>query len=197
VASTNGDTPSTRIADICSRRSPSRPRYSRQLSRFTLITAAAWARPSGSLNGDVKQAGNDLATTKSDASQGQGTDCTNVQSTVYNDAASTLYNDQESSLTNDVDSLSRDISSVRGDIGTVNSDLQALQADGVSAPSGAGSAISSAQSAIASAIGQANPDINSVQSDVSQGFSIANGLAYGNCAGDGPGNPPAGIQPVS
>ena len=43
VASTAGETPSTRIADMCSRRSPSRPRYSRQLSRFRVITAAAWA----------------------------------------------------------------------------------------------------------------------------------------------------------
>ena len=48
VASTAGETPSTRTADMCSRRSASRLRYSRQLSRFTLITAAAWASASGS-----------------------------------------------------------------------------------------------------------------------------------------------------
>src|SRR5271166_4266024 len=48
VASTAGETPSTRTAAMCSRRSPNRSRYSRQLSRSTVITAAAWASPSGS-----------------------------------------------------------------------------------------------------------------------------------------------------
>ncbi|MGD0559256.1 MAG: hypothetical protein ABSA93_30310 [Streptosporangiaceae bacterium] len=149
------------------------------------------------LSGDVSEANTDLATTKSDASQGQGTDCENVQDTVYNDASDTLYNDQTDSTSNDAGTLQQEIGTVRSDIAQVNSDLQTLTGDGVVAPSNASSAISAAQSAIASATSQGNADINAVESDVSQGYSVANGLATGACDGDGPGSPPSAIQPLS
>jgi hypothetical protein len=150
-----------------------------------------------SLNSDVTQANTDLATTKSDASQGQGSYCVNVDSTVYNDAASTLYNDQVSTTSNDANTLQTGIGSVRSDISTVNGDLQTLSADGIAAPSEANTAISSAQSAISAAVTKGNADISAVEADVSQGYAIANGLATGSCQGDGPGSPPSPVQPIS
>ena len=150
-----------------------------------------------SLNGDAQTANNDLGTTRSDAIQGQGYDCENVQDTVYNDAVTTLYNDQVTSLANDVATLQQDISTVRGDIGTLNGDISALSGDGQPAPSDSSAAVSAANSAIASAISNANGDIATVNSDVRQGYSVANSIATGNCAGDGPGNPPPPEQTIS
>lgn len=149
------------------------------------------------LNGDVHQAVSDLQQTQSDASQGQGYDCENVQDTVYNDAATTLYNDQVTSLANDVTTLQQDISTVQGDIITLKGALSTLRADGLAEPSGSAIAISGAQTAISSAVSQANTDIGQVNSDVVQGYSLANGLATGQCAGDGPGSPPSPQQDIS
>jgi hypothetical protein len=156
-----------------------------------------------SLSSDVTQANSDLGQLKSDAAQGPDGSgnspgsCVNVSSTVYNDADSTLYNDQQSSLDNDVNSLAGAIQIARGDISTLNADLSSLSSSGLPAPAGAQAAISAAQQAIRQAIASANSDIAQVNQDVVVGFQIANGLATGACAGDGPGAPPSPIPPLS
>jgi hypothetical protein len=142
-----------------------------------------------SMNGDVSSAANDLQSLKNDAAQGQGSNCDNVSVTVNNDASVTLNNDLTVTIANDLQvTLSQDLSSVRGDISSVQSDVQHLQADGVSVPpTGAGEA----QNAVASVIQQANADNATVAGYVDTGYQIANNLAYGACAGMGPGSPPS------
>ncbi len=68
---------------------------------------------------------------------------------------------------------------------------------GLATPSGAQAAISAARSVISHAVLTANADIQKVNSDVSQAYSLANNMATGNCAGDGPGSPSSPIQPIS
>jgi hypothetical protein len=144
---------------------------------------------------DASQTGTDLNTTRSDAAQGQGTDCENVSSTVYNDAASLVYNDAVSLTSNDIDTLTRDIATVQSDIATLKSAVQTLAADGGSDPSAAG-AIATAHEATVNARSKANTDIASVNSDVDAAYSVANGLATGSCAGDGPGSPPTPLPQI-
>ena len=47
--------------------------------------------------------------------------------------------------------------------------------------------------AIGQAAAKANGEIDQVNADVTQAYSIANGMATGSCAGDGPGRPPVPI----
>lgn len=141
-----------------------------------------------SMNGDVSSAANDLQSEKNDAAQGQGDNCDNVSVTVNNDASVTLNNDLTVTIANDLQvTLSQDLSTVRGDIQTVDQDLHNLQMDNVSLPP---SGVGAAESAVASVIQQANANNATVAGYVDQGYQIANNLAYGACAGMGPGSPP-------
>jgi hypothetical protein len=142
-----------------------------------------------SMNGDVSSAANDLQSEKNDAAQGQGSNCDNVSVTVNNDASVTLNNDLTVTIANDLQvTLSQDLSTVRGDISSVQSDVQALQNDGVSVPP---TGVGDAQNAVTSVIQQANANNATVTGYVDTGYQIANNLAYGACAGMGPGSPPS------
>ena len=69
----------------------------------------------------------------------------------------------------------------------------ALTASGLPATPGAAEAIAAAGRAIGQAAAKANGEIDQVNADVTQAYSIANGMATGSCAGDGPGRPPVPI----
>jgi len=136
---------------------------------FLQTDVGALGSDTSGMGGDAQSAGADLASTRSDASQGPGSDCVNASSTVYNDAATTLYNDQVTTMANDKSTLQQDIGTVRADIGTLEADLATLSADGASAPPGSQPALQAANSAIGTAISKANGDISTVNSDVQQG----------------------------
>jgi hypothetical protein len=152
---------------------------------------------SGDLNavaGDVKSTDGDLASERSDAANGNGDNCTNASSTVYNDAASTVYNDVLSTAYNDGGHLAEDITTVRKDITTVQGDQSALSNAGLPRTQGSGSAISAAQSAISSAISTVNRYIDHLNGDLDAAYQIADSVGTGACAGDGPGQPPQGLD---
>jgi hypothetical protein len=142
---------------------------------------------------DAQQTGSDLASEKSDAGAGQGSDCFNVSSTVSYDASSTLEYDQQSTLPYDVGTLQTAVGTVMSDISQVSTALDTLSNAGGSTPGDPQGAISQARAHIKAAVSSANGSIQSVNADVNQGYAIANGLAYGQCAGDGPGSPPSPI----
>jgi hypothetical protein len=146
---------------------------------------------------DAQQTSSDLASEKRDAAAGQGSDCYNVSSTVSYDASSTLEYDQQTTLSYDVDTLQTDIGTVQSDISQLSSDLATLSNAGGSTPDDPQGAISQARTDIKAAVNSANSSIQTVNADVNQGYAVANGLAYGQCTGDGPGSPPAPIPPIS
>ena len=75
----------------------------------------------------------------------------------------------------------------------MKNDLANLTASGLPATPGAAAAIAVAGKAIGQAAAKANGEIDQVNADVTQAYSIANGMATGSCAGDGPGRPPVPI----
>lgn len=153
------------------------------------------------LAGDLTQTSNDLAAEKTAAAAGpnaDGGDCYNLESNVNYDAESNVEYDSQSDFGYDLqEHLVPDISSGRQDISAVQSDLSNLQSMGLPAPPGAQAAITAAQKEISSGISTANSDISQENSYVSQAYSAANGIATGNCSGDGPGSPPSPIQDIS
>jgi hypothetical protein len=68
---------------------------------------------------------------------------------------------------------------------------------GLPAISGATAAIAAAGKAIKQAVAEANGEIDQVNADVTQAYSVANGMATGSCSGDGPGHVPAQISHIS
>jgi hypothetical protein len=166
-------------------------------SDLSTVQGVSFASDLSSISGDVTTTNNDLATTRSDAAQGPGDQCVNASSTVYNDAASTVYNDQQSALYNDAGTLSTDIGNARTAITSLSNDLSGLSSAGLPAPAGASAAITAARQAIGEAIGQANGGIAQINADVVTAYQVANSIATGACAGQGPGNPPSPIAPLS
>ena len=140
------------------------------------------------LSSDAHLTGPDLAATKGDAAF--GTDCYNV-STVKIDAT-TLKTDA-STVSIDLSTLTSDIGAVTQDVAAMKNDLATLNASGLPATPGAAAAIVAAGKAIGQAAAKANGEIDQVNADVTQAYSIANGMATGSCAGDGPGRPPVPI----
>jgi hypothetical protein len=67
-----------------------------------------------SVAGGVQATGNDLATTRADAGNGNGDQCLNASTTVYNDAATTVYNDVLTTTYNDAATVASGIAKVRG-----------------------------------------------------------------------------------
>jgi uncharacterized RDD family membrane protein YckC len=151
-----------------------------------------FARDLRTLSSDAHQAGPDLATTKSDAAL--GTDCYNV-STVKIDASNVAADATIVRL--DLQSLTIDIDSATQDIATMKDDLANLSTSGLSATPGAQAAIAAAGKAIRQAAAKANGEIDPVNADVTQAYSVANGIATGSCSGDGPGHPPAPIRHIA
>ena len=144
------------------------------------------------LSSDAHQAGPDLATTKSDAAL--GTDCYNV-STVKIDASNVAADATIVSL--DLQSLTIHIGAATQDIATMKNDLANLSTSGLPATPGAAAAIAAAGKAIRQAAAKANGEIDQVNADVTQAYSVANGMAAGSCSRDGPGHPPAPIRPIA
>jgi len=140
------------------------------------------------LSSDAHLTGPDLAATKGDATL--GTDCYNV-STVNIDA--TILNQDASIVSIDLSTLTTDIGTVTQDVATMKNDLATLTASGLPATPGATAAIAAAGKAIGQAAAKANGEVDQVNADVTQAYSIANGMATGSCAGDGPGRPPVPI----
>jgi hypothetical protein len=149
-----------------------------------------------SLAGDVTTTNNDLGTVKSDAANGPGADCSNLEGTVDGDVEGTIDGDMEGSTEGTLQgNLIPDIASARQEISTFQGDLSTLQGLGLPAPSGASAAISAAQGTISSAVSQGNQDISQVNADVVTAYQVANGIATSSC--DGPGSAPASIPAIS
>jgi hypothetical protein len=88
--------------------------------------------------------------------------------------------------------LSSDIGAVTQDVAAIRNDLANLTASGPPATPGAAAGKATRQTAI-----KANGEIDQVNADVTQAYSIANGIATGSCAGHGPGRPPIPIRHIS
>jgi hypothetical protein len=159
----------------------------------TLQSDASFGNDLNTLLSDGQQASSDLATVKSDASHGPGSYCDNVY-TVSDDAYT--VDDDLYSLSSDLTTLTDGIATVRQDIRTVNSDLANLSASGLPAPLGAASGIATAQRMITEAIATANGYIDQANADDTTAYAIANGLATGSCAGQGPGSTSALIKHI-
>ncbi len=140
------------------------------------------------LSSDAHLTGPDLAATKGDAALGTG--CYNV-STVKIDA--TILKQDASTVSIDLSTLTSDIGTVTQDVEAMKNDLATLTTSGLPATPGATAAIAAAGKAIGQADAKANGEIDQVNADVTQAYSIANGMATGSCASDGPGRPPVPI----
>jgi hypothetical protein len=145
---------------------------------------------------DAARTAADLQRTRTDAAQGQGDYCLNASATVHNDAAASVSNDVNASLSNDVAYLKNAISTVNSDIGDLQAALSTLAADKGDAPAGAQDAIDKANAAVASATDSANQSIDQANADLVAAYAVANGLATGACAGQGPGKPPAPLAHI-
>ena len=144
------------------------------------------------LTSDASQASADLATTRSDAAL--GTDCYNV-STVKIDASN--VGGDASIVSLDRDMLAGDIGTASQDIATMKNDLANLNVIGLPPTPGATAAIAAAGQAMKRAAAEANGGIDQVNADVTQAYSLANGMATGSCSGNGPGRGPAPIRHIS
>jgi hypothetical protein len=140
------------------------------------------------LSSDAHMTGPDLAATKGDAALGTG--CYNV-STVRIDA--TILKQDASIVSIDLSTLTSDIGTVAQDIAAMKNDLANLTTSGLPVTPRATAAIAVAGKAIGQAAAKADGEIDQVNADVTQAYSIANGMATGSCAGDGPGRPPVPI----
>jgi len=143
------------------------------------------------LSSDARLASSDLAATKSDAAL--GTSCYNV-STVKIDA--TNLKQDASIVSIDLSKLTFDIGAATQEIATVKNDLANPTASGPPATPQATAAIAAAGEAIGQAAAKANREIDQVNAEVTQGYSIANSMATGSCAVDGPGHPPIPIRHI-
>jgi hypothetical protein len=137
------------------------------------------------LSSDAHLTGPDLAATKGDAALGTG--CYNV-STVKIDA--TILKQDASTVSIDLSTLTADIGTVTQDVAAMKNDRANLAASGLPATPGATAAIADAGKAIGQAAGKANGEIDQVNADVNQVYSIANGMATGSCVDDGTGHTP-------
>lgn len=170
-------------------------------SDLTALQGFSLSSDLSALSGDLSKTSSDLAAEKSAAAAGpnaDGGDCYNLDSNVDYDAEENVEYDAQEDLGYDLqENLVPDISTGRHDISALQSDLSNLQSMSLPAPAGAGAAITAAQNAISDAISTANADIAQENGYVSQAYSISNGIATGNCAGDGAGSAPSPIQDIS
>jgi hypothetical protein len=148
------------------------------------------------LKQDVAEANNDLAMTRADGAHGQGDDCDNLEA-VDSDAADAVTADQQDAAEADLNSLTADLASANDDIQAVNQALTAVQQDGNEPPPGATDAIAAVRSAEDLAKSTANAEIQAVNADVTSAYAVADSLATGSCAGDGPGEPPGPLATLS
>ena len=144
------------------------------------------------LSSDAQPAGPDLATTKSDAALGN--DCYNVSTSNLTPPTLALTPPSSALIWQ---SLTADIGTATQDIATMKNDLANLSTSGLPATPGAAAAIAAAGKAIRQAAAKANGEIDQVNADVTQAYSVANGMATGSCSRDGPGHPPAPIRHIA
>lgn len=142
------------------------------------------------LTSDARQMGADLATLKSDD---LGTGCS-VVSIVKTDA-STVGIDA-STFRSDLEGVTADIGTAAQDLAALKKDLADLRTSGLPPMSGAVNAIATASPVIQQAIRKANGEIDQVNADVTQAYSLANRMATGECPGQGPGRAPAQISHI-
>jgi hypothetical protein len=180
------------IAIANSSSSPSSPSSPAQSDLRALQQDDRFTSDLSTLTSDARQAGTDMTTTKSDAAL--GADCYNV-STVKIDASTAGID--ASTVGIDLQTLNADIGTATQDIATLKDDLANLRASGRPATPGAATAIAAAGQAIKQAVRKANSEIDQVNADVTQAYSLANGMATGSCSGDGPGRAPAPIRYIS
>jgi hypothetical protein len=105
-----------------------------------------------------------------------------------------------SNVAADASIVSLDLDSLTADIGaaaTMKNDLVNLSSSGLPATPGAAAAIAAAGKAIRQAAAKANGEIDQVNADVTQAYSVANGMATGSCSRDWPGHPPAPIRHIA
>ena len=93
--------------------------------------------------------------------------------------------------------LAGDIGTASQDMATMKNDLANLNVIGLPPTPGATAAIAAAGQAMKRAAAEANGGIDQVNADVTQAYSLANGMATGSCSGDGPGRGPAPIRHIS
>jgi hypothetical protein len=157
------------------------------------LTSGSLSGDLSGLSNDIGSARNDLATEHQDAAGDNGY-CSATQ-TVAGDAQ-TVDGDLQT-VQGDVQTIQPDISTVRQDIAKLRQDTQTLTSEGLPVPGGIAAAISTAQANLGQAIATANGYITTMNGIDSQAYSLANGMAVGACAGDGPGSPTPAIPPLS
>jgi hypothetical protein len=165
-------------------------------SDLTAVESAAnFASDLSALSSDVKQTNDDLAAERKAAAKGpnaDGGDCYNLEENVDYDATENVEYDATEDLGYDLqESLVPDISTERADIATLTNALASLNSAGLPPPGGAALTLTDAHQAIQQAIATANTDIDQVNTDVSEAYSLPNGMATSVCTG--PGEAPAPI----
>ena len=185
-----------------SRASANQAAEQRTSTDLAAVRGLSFGSDLGQLSQDVRKTNSDLAAENTAAAAGQdgpgGPQCYNLTANVDYDAESNVEYDAQNSVGYDLqNNLRPDVATGRQDISALQADLSSLQSLGLAAPPGAPSAMAAARSAISRAVSTANGDIQQVNSDVSQAYSLANSMATGNCAGDGPGSPPSPVKDLS
>jgi hypothetical protein len=106
------------------------------------------------------------------------------------------------------DNVPSNIGEDRQDIADLQGDLQQLAGDGQPAPAGATAAITRSQRSIRHVLAAVNGDIEQLNADVAEAFSMANAMAKipststtngsssGTCRGNGPGKLPRPIKHI-
>jgi hypothetical protein len=150
-----------------------------------------------SVRDDLTTTTNDLQKERSDAANGNGENCYNIQSVVDYDAQSTVGYDVTSKAGSDVSHEQSGITQYRTDIQTLQNANTALQTTGMPALPAVASAITTAQQQLAEAIATTNQAIDTLNNDLATAYSIANAAGTGPCTGDGPGTPPPGLSHIS
>jgi len=146
---------------------------------------------------DLGTANTDLAKTRTDAKAGPGDNCYNVGQVVGYDAANVVGYDAQNTISYDAhNALVYDLNNALAEEQTLQSALSTLNGYGVTTPSSATAAIAAANSGMAKATTTANRYIDQANADVVEAYAVANAMATGTCAGDGPGDPPAAVTHV-
>jgi hypothetical protein len=150
-----------------------------------------------SVRGDLAKADQDLKSEKQDAANGNGDNCYNVDTNVSYDATTNVGYDVTTDGAYDVTKEQDAVNSVGSHIQAVQSAEAALKAASLPPTPGASAAIATAQRQDAQAVATTNQAVDSMNADLAEAYSIANAAGTGDCAGHGPGSPPAGLSHIS
>jgi archaellum component FlaC len=151
------------------------------------------------LTSAVGQENSDLQAEMKDVNNGQGDAagmCYNLQANVDYDVKTNIGRDAQN-VSYDVNNLKNAIAIVRQDLNNIETDMIAIANEGVNVPQDVRQFVASAVTQISSAISTANTQIDQANGLVSNAYSAANGLATGQCSGDGPGSAPGAMGHLS